>query len=45
MNKRHWLGITLDTDVPDDVIKRILSDGYSLIVSKLPKKKREELGL
>lgn len=45
MNKQHWLGVRLESDVPDDVIRRLLKEGYELISSSLPKKKREELGL
>lgn len=35
MNKKHWLGVKLESDVPDNVIKELLADGYKLIVSKL----------
>lgn len=43
MNKEHWLGVKLESDVPDRVIKTLLSDGYDLIVSKLPKSVKESL--
>ncbi len=43
MNKEHWLGIKLESDVPDSVIKELLADGYRLIVSKLPKSVKESL--
>lgn len=36
MNKKHWLGVELESDVPDNVIRELLTDGYKLIVSKLP---------
>lgn len=45
MNKEHWLGIKLESDVPDAVIKRLIKSGYDLIVSKLPKRQKEELKL
>lgn len=45
MNKEHWLGIWLESDVPDYVIKSLIQDGYSLIVKHLPNKKRTELGI
>lgn len=45
MNKEHWLGVKLDSDIPDSIIQTLLKDGYDLIVSKLPKKTREEIGL
>lgn len=40
MNKSHWLGITLDSDMPDSQIKLLLTNAYNLIVSSLPKSKR-----
>ncbi len=43
MNKNHWLGVKLESDVPDNVIKELLTDGYRLIVSKLPKAIKESL--
>ena len=43
MNKKHWLGIQLESDIPDSVIKDLLADGYRLIVSKLPKSIKESL--
>ena len=45
MNKEHWLGVTLESDIPDAIIKQLLKGGYGLIVASLPKKKREESGL
>ena len=45
MNKEHWLGVTLESDVPDEVIKDLLKNGYELIVSHLPKKAKLELGI
>lgn len=43
MNKQHWLGIKLESDVPDKLIKELLADGYQLIMSKLPKSVKEAL--
>lgn len=43
MNKVHWLGVLLDSDVPDSVIKSLLSAGYKLIVRRLPKSVRQTL--
>ena len=45
MNKEHWLGVRLDSDVPDSVIKSLIKEGYDTIVSHLPKKEREDLGI
>ncbi len=45
MNKTHWLGLKLDSDIPDSKIKELLKAGYDLIVGALPKKTRTELGI
>ena len=43
MNKTHWLGVNLESDVPDEVIRQLLTEGHQLIVSRLPKKIKAEL--
>ncbi len=45
MNKQHWHGIRLESDIPDDVIRRLLKDGYELIIRGFSSKRRNELGL
>lgn len=45
MNKSHWLGVRLESDVPDSIIKELITDSYNIIVSSLSKKIREDLGL
>lgn len=45
MNKVHWLSIRLESDMPSDIIKKLIYDGYSLIVKSLPKRIKAELGL
>lgn len=40
MNKKHWLGVKLQSDVPDAEIKQLLQQAYDLIVSSLPKSRR-----
>lgn len=45
MNKEHWLGIRLDSDVPDETIKTIVKQGYDLVVAHLSKQKKEELNI
>ena len=42
MNKTHWLGVMLDSDVPNPVIEELLHDAYCLIISKLPKRLRAQ---
>lgn len=41
MNKKHWLGVELESDVPDDVIAGLLAEGYRLVMGHLPKAMRE----
>lgn len=45
MNKEHWLGIRLESDVPNDIIRKLLKDGYELIVKSFSEAKRKELGI
>ena len=45
MNKDHWLGIRLESDVPNDIIRNLLKDGYELIVKSFSQAKRKDLGL
>ncbi|MDE7096511.1 MAG: MmcQ/YjbR family DNA-binding protein [Muribaculaceae bacterium] len=45
MNKSHWLGIKLESDIPDRLIGALVMESYNLIVAKLSKKIKEEMGL
>ncbi len=45
MNKEHWLGVRLDSDVPDSQITDLVRQGYRLIVANLSAKERERLGI
>jgi predicted DNA-binding protein (MmcQ/YjbR family) len=45
LNKRHWNTLTLDGSLPDRVVRDLVEDSYDLIVSALPKRVREELGV
>lgn len=45
MNKEHWIGITLASDIPDSLIKELLEAAYKAVASHLPKKTKEELKL
>ena len=44
LNKRHWNTITLDGTLPEQLVLDMLEDSYDLVVSALPRSKREELG-
>lgn len=43
MNKKHWITITLNDQLPDDMITDLASDSYRLVVSKLTKADRQLL--
>jgi predicted DNA-binding protein (MmcQ/YjbR family) len=44
LNKRHWNTVTLDTGLPDQLVRDLIEDSYDLVVSALPKRTREQLG-
>jgi predicted DNA-binding protein (MmcQ/YjbR family) len=44
LNKRHWNTVTVDGDLPDQLVRDMVEDSYDLVVSALPRRMREELG-
>ena len=44
MNKRHWITVDLDPVAPSALVEGLVADSYDLVVSKLPKRVRTELG-
>lgn len=45
MNKRHWISVYFNKDVPDIKIKELVKKSYELIVQSLTHKERDELGV
>ncbi|MCH5326225.1 MAG: MmcQ/YjbR family DNA-binding protein [Duncaniella sp.] len=45
MNKKHWVTMHLDSDLPDEKIQELLRQAYTLIANSLPKSKRLAFGL
>jgi predicted DNA-binding protein (MmcQ/YjbR family) len=43
LNKRHWNTVLLDGSLPDRMVRDMIEDSYDLVVSKLPKARRDEL--
>ena len=43
MDKRHWISVFLDGDVPDDVLRGLCAASYRLVLEKLAKKVQKEL--
>ncbi len=45
MNKKHWNTVKQNSDVPDKLIIELIDHSYELVVDKLPKSIKAELGL
>ena len=45
MNKKHWNQIDLEGLLPDELIQKLISHSYDLVVKKLPRKTREQWNL
>jgi predicted DNA-binding protein (MmcQ/YjbR family) len=45
LNERHWNTLALDGTLPDEFVRDLIEDSYDLIVSALPKRVRERLGM
>ena len=43
MNKEHWNSVYLDGTVPDDLLKDMVDESYTLILNANTKKVRDEL--
>ena len=41
MNKKHWISVYFNQDVPDKEIKELVKKSYDIIVRSLTKKERE----
>jgi predicted DNA-binding protein (MmcQ/YjbR family) len=44
LNKRHWVTITLDGSVADEMVFDLLEDSYDLVVAGLPARQRALIG-
>lgn len=43
MNKKHWISVYFNQDVPDKEIKELVKKSYDIVVRSLTKKEREAL--
>nr|MBP9482503.1 MmcQ/YjbR family DNA-binding protein [Parabacteroides sp.] len=43
MNKKYWISVYFNQDVPDEKIKELVSNSYDIVVKSLTKKEREML--
>jgi predicted DNA-binding protein (MmcQ/YjbR family) len=44
LNKRHWNTVIVDGSLPERMIADMIEDSYDLVVSRLPRVRREALG-
>jgi predicted DNA-binding protein (MmcQ/YjbR family) len=45
LDRRYWISVTLDADVPTTEIKRLVSQSYDLVCSQLTVKQKVELSV
>ncbi len=43
MNKRHWITVTLDGSLPDDLIEELIRNSYELVVKGLKRADRTRI--
>jgi len=43
LDRRYWISVTLNADVPSKEIKRLVSQSYDLVCTKLTAKQKAEL--
>ncbi len=41
MNKRHWMSVYFNQDVPDNTIKELVRQSYDIVYRTLSKKEKE----
>jgi predicted DNA-binding protein (MmcQ/YjbR family) len=44
LDRRHWISVRLDADVPLDEIERLVAQSYDLVCAKLTRAQKAELG-
>lgn len=43
LDRRHWISVSLDADVPPAEVERLAAHSYDLVCAKLTRKQRAEL--
>jgi predicted DNA-binding protein (MmcQ/YjbR family) len=43
LDRRHWINVALDADVPDEEVLRLADQSYDLVCAGLTRKQRAEL--
>lgn len=44
MNKRHWISVFFDSDVPDDTVRDLVRRSYDLVVASLTRREKDMIG-
>lgn len=45
MNKQHWVGVMLDSDIPTEQFRQMLLEAHDIVAKSLSRKIREHLGI
>jgi predicted DNA-binding protein (MmcQ/YjbR family) len=40
LNKRHWISVDFDADLPDGLLEELVLDSYHLVLEKVPRSRR-----
>ena len=43
MNKKHWISVYFNQDVPDKKIKELVENSYNIVIKSLTQKEQETL--
>ncbi len=43
LNKNHWITVTLDGSLPDDEVRQMIDDSYTLVVRGMTRAERAKL--
>jgi predicted DNA-binding protein (MmcQ/YjbR family) len=43
MNKKHWISVSFNSDVPDSLVQELVQKSYKLVVKNLPLKVQQSL--
>lgn len=45
MNKKYWISVHFDSDVPDQKIKELVKGSYDIVLKSLTRKERDMIGI
>lgn len=44
LSPKHWISVAFNADVPNPMLLDLVKSAYTLVLQKLPKKQRDQLG-